>query len=168
MTRYLLLEGAAQGWPLTHLTVSFDLRQPTLRQGLTRVQLSPGVIDDTAREYFGYGGCCLLAGALHEATEWPLVIAVKPNQHGTFDWAHMGVTPKPGWFFDICGARPYGEVIEEYAATGVHVVTLDHAFEVGAFGPDTWDHGLDPALVEVLRYFAETLFDKYLTGGSSW
>ena len=97
-------------------TLTLRLQQPTTRRCLNTVVLrADGVIDDQAREFFGYLKCHLLACALHEATGWPLTVLDYLHPIGEWRWGHLGVTTPAGDFLDIDGPCPAGQVEDEWA-----------------------------------------------------
>ncbi|MGH3191767.1 MAG: hypothetical protein ACRDOL_31870 [Streptosporangiaceae bacterium] len=102
--------------------VLVQLPYPTRRRGLTSVTLRPGVVDDNAREVFGWGYCHVLAGALHETTGWPLGVLrmlFGPPGRRAWHWIHAGVHPgTAGLFLDIHGIRRPPEVEADFAPYG--------------------------------------------------
>ncbi|UBU19189.1 hypothetical protein [Nonomuraea gerenzanensis] len=170
-TRYPQLKQAAELWRCAISGLGVEVRPdvPTLRRKLSKLTLAPGVVDGQALEYFGYGACCLLAGALHELTDWPLAVAVHRPPAGLARWVHMGVAPAPGRFFDIHGDRAWPAVMAQYAdydVTMIGHVTLDQAVMVGAIGGDGWDHLCVPVVAETIRYFAEALVERHFTAAA--
>jgi hypothetical protein len=103
-------------------SVLVQLPYPTRQRGLTSVTLRPGVVDENAREVFGWGYCHVLAGALHETTGWPLGVLRKrfgPPGRRAWHWIHAGVHPgMAGLFLDIHGIRQTSEVEADFAPYG--------------------------------------------------
>lgn len=162
--RYPLLSaGVARfgDYPLHMLVVDVVLNVPTTRRKLARVNLSPGVVDDQALEYFGYGACCLLAAAMHEQSGWDMAVAYSRHGRDT-TWNHMGVVAPDGRFLDIKGLRTVRSVIDQYDADGVARVTLDYATEAKAIPAGGWHSQSVPIVVELIRYFADTLLEQAL------
>lgn len=147
---------------ITDLWVSFTVSPPTSRQGLTEIKLHPGRADEVAREFFGYGGCCLLAAALHECSGWPLLTYKRTHAGRILHHVHMGVQTPGGLFLDITGARTYESVTEDYGPGWTQVVTLDEAVGFGAI-LTPWDSGFaSPVIPEVIRFFAYNLITASL------
>lgn len=147
---------------ITDLWVSFTVSPATSRQKLTDVTLHPGRADEMAREFFGYGGCCLLAAALHECSGWPLLTYKRIIAGRTLHHVHMGVRTPGGMFLDITGARTDESVTEDYGPGWTQEVTLDEAVEFGAI-LTPWDSGFEtPVIPEVIRFFAYNLITASL------
>lgn len=144
--------------------VTVRLPGPSANLGLTELKVTPGVVDDHARELFLYAQCQMLALALHEMTGWPLWVAEQRLRSGTWAWAHVAVQTPAGLWLDIEGLRDGREVTGWLSCWGlpVRLRLLDSAGEwhsmLGrpASTPATWwrsqivdDNGQGVTLVEV-------------------
>jgi hypothetical protein len=85
--------------------VTVRLQYPTANLGLTELQVTPGLVDDMARELFLYSQCHMLAMAVHELTGWPLWVAEQQYDSGAWKWCHLGVQTPAGRWLDIDGPR---------------------------------------------------------------
>jgi hypothetical protein len=96
----------------TDAPLTFRFGTPTPDLGLTEIRVTPGVIDDMARELFLYGMCHVLAMAIHEQTGWELAVAERQGPAGDWAWCHLGVHCPKDWphFLDIEGRREPGEI----------------------------------------------------------
>jgi hypothetical protein len=89
-------------------------------RGLNPGDLTPGVIDGSARRIFKYGGCGALAIAIHDATGWPIVAIT--DSHNVFEDGtagggsalHWTVRRPDGKLIDIDGAHSPEDLVEEY------------------------------------------------------
>lgn len=152
---------AERGLTLQEVFVEFSFKTPTNRHGLTRIRLYPGVIDDQAIECFAWSRCALLAGAIHEKTGWPLAaIELEPARRGEskWRWKHVGVHTPDGRFLDI-----YGPKVKRRDSNGqpIQQVTMQQLIDDDLM-TSPWHADLDdhPAVIEIIRYFADTLIAK--------
>lgn len=126
--------------------VTIRLAQPTANRRLTELTLTPGVVDDQAREMFLYAQCQLLALAVSEQAGWPLWVAEQQVPAGTWSWAHVGVRTPAGRWLDIEGPRAPRDVTAWLAGWGlpVRLRLLDRAAwhetfrNVPAGAPASW------------------------------
>ncbi|MFG3442710.1 hypothetical protein ACGF0J_36175 [Nonomuraea sp. NPDC047897] len=169
-TRFPHLEEVAAGRPFDQVGVEFLPSHPTMRHGLTRLVLHPGVINDDADEFFAWGYCWLLAAAQKEATGWSYGL-VERWREGTWEWTHVGVITPAGTFLDIRGYHDRdGLTADLEAAYGVPT-----RIRMGTFAdlrqamnmpedtePDWWLGTLGaPILADTVRYFATHLLSRY-------
>jgi hypothetical protein len=143
---------------ISDVWITFTVDPPTTRNHLSEINLYPGRVDAVALEFFGYGACCLLAGAMHELSGWPLW-AFKRAVEGTIHHhVHMGVQTPDGLFLDITGPRTRLSVREVYGDGWFQIVTLAQAAETGSIRAEGWDSGItDPFVRETILYFADQL-----------
>ncbi|GGM75754.1 hypothetical protein GCM10012275_53080 [Longimycelium tulufanense] len=154
--------------------VTVELPHPTFRRGRTQLTLTPGVVDDDAREMFRLGYCHLLACALHEAAGWSFVVIDQRQLDGSWEWCHVGVTLN-GLFLDITGVASASHPAEKLIApemvetggpfrlrvieTVAELCTRVFGLPVGT--PDDWWRGeLSAAGTEVVCRFAEHLLSS--------
>ena len=105
-------------WPAP---ITVRLMEPSANLGLTELHVTPGVIDEHARELFLYAQCQMLALALHEQTGWPVWVAEQQLPSGTWAWTHVAVqTPDSRWL-DIDGPRPGRAVTDWISGYGLPV-----------------------------------------------
>lgn len=90
--------------------IAVRLLAPSHRLGLTELSVTPGVVNDHARELFLFAQCQMLALAIHERTGWPLWIAEQQFPTGAWSWTHIGVQTPAGQWLDIDGPRDSKEV----------------------------------------------------------
>lgn len=105
----LLAQGSATE---TAEPVTVTMTQPTMNLEATELTVTPGVVDDQARELFLYSACFLLALAVHERTGWPLLIAELRHDE-RWSWVHAGVRTPGGLWLDLDGPRP-GEAVSDW------------------------------------------------------
>lgn len=142
---------------ISDIWISFSFDPPTSRRGLSEIKLHPGRVDEMAREFFGYGGCCLLAGAMHAVSGWSLLTFKRAVDGRILHHVHMGVETPDGEFLDITGPRSYASVRDEYGDGWTQFVTLDEAVAMGAILAEGWDAGLSPIPREAVLFFAREL-----------
>jgi hypothetical protein len=136
--------------------------QPTLRKGLTSAVISPGRVTEDALEWYGYGSCHILAGALHEVSGWPLAVAVRLDDHGMWEHiSHVGVTAPGGQFVDVAGARAYDEVLRQYAEHGapdtIRETTVEFLTRFGQYRKPSWREYCNDVVEEALHLMAKTI-----------
>jgi hypothetical protein len=100
-----MTQDAGQAAPVT-----VQLLEPSANLGLAELHVTPGVIDEHARELFLYAQCQMLALALHERTGWPLWVAEQQLPSGRWAWVHVALQTPDGRWLDIDGPRPSQEV----------------------------------------------------------
>jgi hypothetical protein len=173
MDGYPLLTETAAGAPLSEVWVQFDVHPATSRQGLTEVRLHAGVVDEVAVEFFCYGGCCLLAAAMHERSGWPLMAYYVNRPDGKLAIAHLGVMTPEEEFLDVQGVRSYGDLVADYGQGWRRTHTLAEAVALDAISADGWRSNLGGEHIrEIVWYFAEqtllkaTLADSIPQGGT--
>lgn len=154
------------GVAFERLQVELKADAPTFRQGWWKVTLSPGVVDDAAKEWFGYGNCGLLAQALWEVSGWPMGVVEQTPEEGQVTWVHLGVIIPNDRFLDILGVRENGKVIQQYSKPGstyrVRPITFKEGVEFGQFPRRGWRSKSDSISVETIRYFAHRLVEHAL------
>jgi hypothetical protein len=152
---------------LDEVTMIVRASQPTTRRGLTEAVISTRRATDDALEWYGYGNCHILAGALHEVSGWPFAIVAGDENSGSPKViVHVGVMTPDGRFLDIAGAREHSEVLRQYASPGgsnaIYTVSLDDLVHAGQYrNTDGWrDHCGGEPLKEVVRRLAVTLVER--------
>ncbi|MFC3986632.1 hypothetical protein [Streptosporangium jomthongense] len=146
--------------------VVIRLSTPTARRGLTELTVTPGLVDDHARELFLFAQCQMLALAIHERTGWPLWVAEQQLPTGAWSWAHVGVQTPDGRWLDIEGPRDSQQVLSWLGRWGLAVRRrllglADWHVLLGrpADTPATWwrTQILTPESVALVETFAEML-----------
>lgn len=110
---------------------------------------------------FGYGYCALLALALHDRTQLPLILFDAQNLDNE-DWqGHAAIRIDDANILDIDGVRPHAEVLNEYGnLTPGRVVNRDEFINTVC----TIEHRDNPyGFVEPLEQFILHDFAEYLT-----
>lgn len=134
----------------------------TARKGITVAQISPVRITEDALEWYGYGYCHVLAGALHEVSGWPLAIVIRPDSLGQVDrLVHVGVMAPDGRFVDVAGARSHDEVLRQYAEYGpaeIRETTVEFLTEFGQY-TKPWREYCNDVVEDLLRLLAKTIVD---------
>lgn len=82
-------------------------------------KLTPGVMDNYAKNAFKYGACGALAIAIHDVTGWPIVAItdhhnVYQGKAGGGSALHWTVQAPNEKLIDIDGAHDQDELLEEY------------------------------------------------------
>lgn len=116
---------------MTTAPITVRLLQPTANLGLTDLTLTPGLIDDQAREMFLYSQCQMLALAICERTGWPVWVAEQQLPAGYWSWSHAGVRTPAGRWLDIKGPRDGRDVAAWLAGWGLPV-------RLRVLSPATW------------------------------
>lgn len=145
---------------ITDVWISFSVDPPTSRRYVSDIKLYPGRVDEMALEFFGYGGCCLLAGAMHAISGWPLLAFKRAVDGRVLHHVHMGVQTPAGEFLDITGPRSYASVRAEYGDGWTQTVTLEEAKSTGSILPDGWDAYCSPIVRETILFFADQLVSQ--------
>jgi len=101
--------------------VEIQLLEPSANLGLTELLVTPGLVDEHARELFLYAQCEVLALCLREFTGWPLWAAEQQLPDGRWNWAHVGVRTPAGRWLDIEGPRAVEDVTGWLASWGLPV-----------------------------------------------
>lgn len=119
------------------------------------VEVVPGVIDDAAMYLYRNGQCVALARALHETTQWPIVLHLQPLEGGTLLHHALVRTPE-GELLDI------GGVLDPLAYVDV-MEGEDHFIEgpYQLLHPQLSHQELVPQEVEVARQFVPPLLELY-------
>lgn len=122
--------------------------------------VTPGVLDHAALHVYTHGQCAALARALHDATGWPLMLAVWTSDKGE-DAIHFYVERPDGRVVDITGAHALDVAIQRIERAGGTDV------DVGRCGVDVLDEFIDHGFVERGDVdVAQTFVDVVLTLGS--
>lgn len=141
-----------------NVVIEFRRDTPTNRRKVTSAFISPGVVDDEAIEWFAYGNCWLLAGALHERSGWPLAGVADTRPWDGLWWRHIGVIEPGGLFLDIQGARPHPVVLEQHNGTDIVLKSLREWERLEVIPSDGWRAKcLHPLVLDTVQYFAERL-----------
>lgn len=160
------------GVAFERLLVELKADHPTSRRGWSKATLSPGVVDDAAQEWFGYGNCPLLAQALHEMSGWPMRVVERAEAGSELEttWHHLGVLTPHDRFLDILGPREDDEVIQQYRTPGgayrVRSITFEEGVEFGQFPVEGWRGHSTSVAVETICYFAHRLIQQAMEVGA--
>lgn len=153
-----LLTKTADGHPFSSVWVQFDITPATSRRGLTTIKLHAGVVDEMALEFFCYGGCCLLAAAMHERSGWPLMVYYVRRSDGRLTMAHMGVQTPQEEFLDVQGVRSYASLCADYGDGWRQTITLEEAQAQNMIHPDGWRTRLQGSHTpEIVQFFADQM-----------
>lgn len=162
--RYPLLTAMAAGAPLSEvrLTVTFT---PATYHGHTTLTLRPGVIDEAAREAYGYSQCKVLAGALADRLGGGVLVVERYAVEDGWLASHFAALAPDGLAVDIHGCRQIADLVADMRAAGPWPLRHHTAVTWADADPDradTWTDGLDALEAELARVMAAAVLGEAL------